>query len=80
MPTGQTTRIQDPTSRYQTIDAVRNPHTCVASRSGVTDPTKDSMIAALVAAGLAVASDANAINGGLDAIVAEITKIKSKLN
>lgn len=63
----QTNQIQDANIRYQTNDAIRNVNTCVASRAGVSDSVKDTLLTRLIDEGLAVESDARNINGGAKA-------------
>ena len=63
----QTNQIQDSNTRFQTVDAIRNPNTCVMSRAGVTDAVKDTLLKRLVDQGLAVEANARNINGGAKA-------------
>ena len=63
----QTNQIQDSNTRFQTVDAIRNPNTCVMSRAGVTDAVKDTLLKRLVDQELAVEANARNINGGAKA-------------
>ena len=65
----QANQIQDGWIRNQTLDAIRNTNTFVASRAGVTDPMKDDMIKKLIDAGLAASGGAANINGGMKAAI-----------
>lgn len=60
-------KIEDPTLRRQTLDAIDNPNTCIAHRVGVNDAVKGAIIAQLEQAGLINPADAASITGGIKA-------------
>ncbi len=60
-------KIDDPTLRATTLDALANPHTCIVHRIGATDAVKNAVIAQLEQAGLVNPADAASITGGVKA-------------
>ena len=63
----QAESIRDPFLRHETLDALRNPKTCVTHRANLTDAQKDTIVNALVTQGLLKLSDATNISGGAKA-------------
>jgi hypothetical protein len=60
-------QIRDPRLKRQTLDAILNPQTCIAHRTGLTDKDKAAMIAALNDAGLIDDAAGKDFPGGLQA-------------
>jgi len=60
-------KIEEHRLREATLDAINNPHTCIAHRIGVTDAVKDALLQQLEQAGLVNPADAAAITGGVKA-------------
>lgn len=61
----QASRVKDDKLRKATLDAIGNPHTCVAHRVRLTDAQKDAILEQLVAQGLLNPADAGAFPGGM---------------
>src|SRR5712692_1988328 len=60
-------KIDNPTTRAITLDAIANPTTCVAHRAGLTESQKDTILQELVAAGLVDTRDDATFPNGLKA-------------
>ena len=60
-------KIDNPTTRASTLDAIANPTTCVAHRAGLTESQKDTILQELVAAGLVDTRDDATFPNGLKA-------------
>ncbi len=64
---GRINSIDNATIKTITLDAIANPTTCVNHRAGVKDSEKDTILQALVAAGLVDTRDDSSFPGGLKA-------------
>jgi len=60
-------RIDDASARAITLDAIANPTTCVAHRTGLQESDKNTILQELIAAGLVDVRDNSTFPGGLKA-------------
>src|SRR5712691_6896060 len=60
-------KIDNPTTRAITLDAIANPTTCVAHRAGLTESQKDTILQELIVAGLVDTRDDATFPNGLKA-------------